>query len=148
MTGRVVGVDLEMEGSTEKFLEDDSGLESGQPRSDTEMDAPTEGDVFLRIGSIEIDLVRVRELIGVAIGRSPEQKESRVFFDPCAAKFGLANGHAVMALEGRFESQGFFNESRNEIGLGSKSLLDLGGLREQACGAAGKACGGFRAGAR
>ena len=148
MTRGGVGVDLKMKGSAEKFLKDDSGLESGQPRSDTEMDAPAEGNVFLWIGSIEIDLVRLRELIGIAIGGCPEQKESRIFFDPCTAELGLAKGYAVMALEGGFESQGFFDEPRNEIGLGSKSLLDWGGLCEQARGAAGEARGGFGASAR
>lgn len=69
-------------------------FESGEGCADAVVDAASERDVVTRCFSVEDDVVGAVELVGVAVGRAPEQEQGCVGGDGDATEGGVGGDRA------------------------------------------------------
>src|SRR4030095_12257139 len=90
--GRVVGVELEAARAPKHLAEDHLRLEAGQRRTDTQVDAPAEGDVVAWRRPIEDAPVGAVVLGRVTVGRAPQQQHGGTGGDLDATELGHPRG--------------------------------------------------------
>jgi hypothetical protein len=80
-----------------ELTDPDLGFQPGERGSDAEVRALAEGDVALTAGTVQSELVGVIEVRWIAIGRDPQQQQTRTRSNINAAQSPVADDVAVMA---------------------------------------------------
>ena len=106
-------------------------LQAGERGTDTVMDAAAEGQVVTRRGTVEPHLVGLVELLRIAICRAPKQQNGGSGGYVDAAKTCVVRRMAHQKAKRRLESEGFFDEGRDELWPEAELPLQVGVLSQE-----------------
>ena len=125
----------------EDAVEADPPLGPGQGATGTGVGTPAEGHVCPGVGPVHVELRRVLEAPGIAVGGAVQQHDRCAGRNVHAADGRRTAGETEVGLHRALDAQGLFDEARDELFVRPELVLELGVLGEvlqrngeQACG--------------
>jgi hypothetical protein len=96
--------------------------------------APTEGDVGLGVGPVQVEVVRALEATRVAVGGAVEQHHRRPRGDVDPADRGVAPGEPEVGLDRALDPESLLHEVGYAVLVGAQLVLEQGAIRRPVSG--------------
>ena len=96
--------------------EDDLGLETGKRRAETVVRAVAKGQVA-RLAPADVEAVRVRERLSVAVGRAEHERHPVAGADDNAVESDVLERDARAHLDGAVVAEQLFDRAREQRGV-------------------------------